>query len=64
MDRELKVTVKIKEDENYKKYLEAMENAKRKIEAMKESGTIKIGEVFMAGVECGMGCKDLNMEVI
>ena len=41
-----------------------MENAKRKIEAMKESGTIKIGEVFMAGVECGMACKDLNMEVI
>ena len=63
MDREITLKVKIKEDENYKRYLETVKEAKIRVEEMKKAGQIDINEVFLLGVSCGMGCKDLNMEV-
>lgn len=64
MSREITITFKIKDDKNYERYLEKIENAKKKIEDMKESGIINVYEIFKMGIETGIKLSKLEFEVI
>ena len=47
-------------DENYEKHLEVIKYARRKIEKMKESGTIDVEEIYQLGRLVGMSSNNLN----